>query len=72
MNVTVLGAGSWGITVAALTTALNPTVLWARNPEVAAEINRNHTNAGYLPAVTLPRRLRATADSRRLCATPKC
>ena len=62
MNVTVLGAGSWGTTVAALTTALNPTVLWARNPEVAAEINRNHTNAGYLPAVTLPRRLRATAD----------
>lgn len=62
MNVTVLGAGSWGTTVASLTTALNPTVIWARNPEVAAEINANHTNATYLPSTTLPRRLRATAE----------
>jgi glycerol-3-phosphate dehydrogenase (NAD(P)+) len=62
MNVTVLGAGSWGTTVASLTTALNPTTLWARRPEVASEINDSHTNDTYLPAVTLPRRLRATAD----------
>ncbi len=62
MNVTVLGAGSWGTTVASLTTALNPTVLWARNPEVATEIEEARTNHGYLPGVTLPRRLRATAD----------
>jgi glycerol-3-phosphate dehydrogenase (NAD(P)+) len=62
MNVTILGAGSWGTTVASLTTALNPTTLWARRPEVAAEINDSHTNSAYLPAVTLPRRLRATAD----------
>ena len=62
MNVTVLGAGSWGTTVASLTTALNPTILWARNPEVADEVNRSHTNATYLPAATLPKRLRATSD----------
>jgi glycerol-3-phosphate dehydrogenase (NAD(P)+) len=62
MNVTVLGAGSWGTTVASLTTALNPTTLWARRPAVAAEVNECHTNHAYLPTVTLPRRLRATAD----------
>lgn len=62
MNVTVLGAGSWGTTVASLTTALNPTVLWARNPDVAAEVNGEHTNSAYLPGATLPRRLRCTAD----------
>jgi glycerol-3-phosphate dehydrogenase (NAD(P)+) len=62
MNVTVLGAGSWGTTVASLTTALNPTTLWARRPEVAAEVNECHTNHAYLPAVTLPRRLQATDD----------
>ena len=62
MNVTVLGAGSWGTTVASLATALNPTVIWARNPEVASEINDGHTNATYLPTSTLPKRLRATAD----------
>ena len=62
MNVTVLGAGSWGTTVASLTTALNPTLIWALNPEVAAEINDSHANATYLPAANLPKRLRATAD----------
>jgi glycerol-3-phosphate dehydrogenase (NAD(P)+) len=62
MDVTVLGAGSWGTTVASLTTARNPTVLWARNAEAAAEINDGHTNTRYLPGFTLPRRLRATAD----------
>jgi glycerol-3-phosphate dehydrogenase (NAD(P)+) len=62
MNVTVLGGGSWGTTVASLTSPLNPTLLWARNPEVAAEINDSHTNAGYLPDALLPRQLRATAD----------
>ena len=62
MNVTVLGAGSWGTTVASLTTALNPTILWARNPAVATEINEAHTNLTYLPSVVLPRRLRATAE----------
>ena len=62
MNVTVIGAGSWGTTIASLTTALNPTTLWARREKVAAEINECHTNVTYLPAVTLPRRLRATAD----------
>ncbi len=62
MNVTILGAGSWGTTMASLTTALNPTLLWARSGDVATEINDSHTNATYVPAVTLPRRLRATDD----------
>jgi glycerol-3-phosphate dehydrogenase (NAD(P)+) len=62
MNITVLGAGSWGTTVASLTTALNPTILWARNPDVALESNDSHTNSTYLPSFSLPRRLRATTD----------
>jgi glycerol-3-phosphate dehydrogenase (NAD(P)+) len=62
MNVTVLGAGSWGTTVASLATALNPTLIWARNPDIAAEVNEAHTNSTYLPATNLPKRLRATPD----------
>lgn len=62
MNVTVLGAGSWGTTVAALTSAHNATVLWARNEEVADEIDAGHSNESYLPGFALPERLRATAD----------
>jgi glycerol-3-phosphate dehydrogenase (NAD(P)+) len=62
MHVTVLGAGSWGTTVASLTTARNPTVLWARDADAASEVDLHHTNSRYLPGFTLPRRLRATAD----------
>jgi glycerol-3-phosphate dehydrogenase (NAD(P)+) len=62
MRVTVLGGGSWGSTVASLTTARHPTILWARDPDAAREINESHTNGRYLPGFTLPRRLRATAD----------
>jgi glycerol-3-phosphate dehydrogenase (NAD(P)+) len=62
MQVTVLGAGSWGTTVASLTATRNPTVLWARDRTVADEINREHTNKSYLPGFDLPDRLRATAD----------
>ncbi len=68
MNVTVLGSGSWGTTVAALTTARNPTVLWARRPEVAEEVSAGHSNERYLPGFTLPRRLRGTADLQEACA----
>jgi glycerol-3-phosphate dehydrogenase (NAD(P)+) len=69
VNVTVLGAGSWGTTVASLTTALNPTVLWARNPDTAEEVTTQHTNERYLPGFTLPRRLRSTADLEEACCS---
>jgi glycerol-3-phosphate dehydrogenase (NAD(P)+) len=65
VNVTVLGGGSWGTTVASLTTARHPTMLWARDLEVAGEIDTQHTNGRYLPGQRLPRRLRATADLER-------
>jgi glycerol-3-phosphate dehydrogenase (NAD(P)+) len=45
MRVTVLGAGSWGTTVAALLCRRDHEVLlWARNPEVAAEVNDQRSN----------------------------
>jgi glycerol-3-phosphate dehydrogenase (NAD(P)+) len=62
VNVSVLGAGSWGTTVAALAARNGATMLWARDPAVAAEINARHTHSRYLPGATLPERLRATAD----------
>jgi glycerol-3-phosphate dehydrogenase (NAD(P)+) len=63
MRVTVLGAGSWGTTVAALLCRRDHEVLlWARNPEVADEVDRQRSNATYLPGARLPARLRATAD----------
>jgi glycerol-3-phosphate dehydrogenase (NAD(P)+) len=62
MRVTVLGAGSWGTTVASLVAGRNPTVLWARSAEVAASINQDRTNPTYLPGLALSPALRATPD----------
>ena len=62
INVAVIGAGSWGTTVAALAAVNTPTVLWARRQELADEINRDHVNSDYLPQFPLPDRLRATSS----------
>jgi glycerol-3-phosphate dehydrogenase (NAD(P)+) len=62
MNVTVLGAGSFGTTIASLICTRNQTTLWARNPDVADEVNERRTNEAYLPGFTLPGELDATAD----------
>jgi glycerol-3-phosphate dehydrogenase (NAD(P)+) len=59
---TVLGAGSWGTTVAHLLAHNTPTVLWARDPEVAAEVDEKATNERYLPGAELHPSLRATDD----------
>ena len=60
LRVAVLGAGSWGTTVATLASRNAPTRLWSRRPEVAQEINEQHTNDRYLPRTPLPRALVAT------------
>lgn len=59
--VAVVGAGSWGSTVASLVARRNPTVIWARRPEVAEEIVSEHTNSAYLPDRPLDPALRATS-----------
>jgi glycerol-3-phosphate dehydrogenase (NAD(P)+) len=60
LRVAVLGAGSWGTTVAALASRNAPTTLWARRSDAAREINEQHTNARYLKEASLPTALRAT------------
>jgi glycerol-3-phosphate dehydrogenase (NAD(P)+) len=62
IQVAVIGAGSWGTTVAALAACNTPTVLWARRPELATAITRDHENADYLPGFVLPTDLAATSD----------
>jgi len=62
IRVAVLGAGSWGTTVASLTAGNTPTTLWARDRAVAAEIEAEHRNRRYLPDFTLHPELRASAD----------
>jgi glycerol-3-phosphate dehydrogenase (NAD(P)+) len=61
-KVAVIGAGSWGTTVAALIAANVPTMLWARDPELASAIHRRHANPRYLWDVELPAGLGATCE----------
>ena len=61
-KIAVLGAGSWGTTVAVIASRSAQTVIWARSAETAAEINERHTNSRYLSAALLPQGLTATAD----------
>jgi glycerol-3-phosphate dehydrogenase (NAD(P)+) len=59
-RVAVLGGGSWGTTVASIVARSAPTVLWARSPEVAEEVDRRGRNSRYLGDVPLTDGLRAT------------
>jgi glycerol-3-phosphate dehydrogenase (NAD(P)+) len=66
-SVAVIGAGSWGTTVAAVIGGRVPTALWSRDAELARSINRKHENARYLPGIELPPMLRGTADLEAAC-----
>jgi len=62
IQVCVLGAGSWGTTVASLVAANAHVTLWARRAEQAAEIDETHVNGTYLPGMQLHPALRATGS----------
>ena len=63
----MIGAGSWGTTVAAIVNEHAPTVLWGRDPALVDAISRTHENPTYLPGIPLPESLRATADLAAAC-----
>ena len=62
IRMAVVGAGSWGTTVASLAAENTPTVLWARRGDVADEINSHHRNTTYLGDRPLSSRLEASAS----------
>jgi glycerol-3-phosphate dehydrogenase (NAD(P)+) len=69
IRVAVIGAGSWGTTVASLACVNAPTVLWARRSELAAQINAEHRNGDYLAEFTLPDQLVATHSMQEAVAS---
>ncbi len=59
----VVGAGSWGTTLANLLAKKGCAVrLWALEPEVAAAVNEQRANPTFLPGVRLNERVRATTS----------
>ncbi|HLA66662.1 MAG TPA: NAD(P)H-dependent glycerol-3-phosphate dehydrogenase [Acidimicrobiia bacterium] len=62
MRVGVVGAGSWGTAVAAMSAATAETRLWSRRADLADAINATGINDPYLPGIPLPPGLRSTSD----------
>ena len=59
----VLGAGSWGTTIAkVIADGAHEVTLWARKPELAQEIAKTSENSHYLPGIELPKSITATSD----------
>jgi glycerol-3-phosphate dehydrogenase (NAD(P)+) len=60
----IIGGGAWGSALASVAArARAGTVLWARDPNVVAAINRLHENPLFLPGIALDRAIAATTDA---------
>jgi len=79
MKIAVIGAGSWGTTLAnMLATAGHGVALWVHEPRLAAEIKDKRENTWFLPGVALHASIEAGADLAQaladanflLCAVP--
>lgn len=61
--IAVIGAGSWGTTLASLLSKKGfDVIIWARKKEIADAINYKKENPLYLPNIKLPDRLMSTSD----------
>jgi glycerol-3-phosphate dehydrogenase (NAD(P)+) len=59
----IIGGGAWGTALAMIARrAGSLPVLWARDPDVVAQINRQHQNPLFLPGVNLDPAITATTD----------
>ena len=62
-KIAVIGAGSWGTTLASLLADKGNNVsLWVYEEDLAEEINKSRTNFKYLPGFVLPGTLMASSD----------
>ena len=63
MQIAVLGAGSWGTTLAILLAGNSHAVtLWSHKPEHVEEIRATRENPRFLPGVTIPQSISVTND----------
>ncbi|MBK8480221.1 MAG: NAD(P)-dependent glycerol-3-phosphate dehydrogenase [Proteobacteria bacterium] len=67
-RVGIVGAGSWGTTLAKIAAENDHEVLlWARRAELVAQLEAQRENPQYLPGIALPAGVRATAELQRVC-----
>ncbi|MGH1363507.1 MAG: NAD(P)H-dependent glycerol-3-phosphate dehydrogenase [Calditrichia bacterium] len=68
-SIAVIGAGSWGTTLAILLAGKGHQVtMWEYNPEQLARLNDERTNEIYLPGVPFPENLQITGDQHEAVA----
>ena len=71
MRFSVIGAGSWGTTLAHLFGLNGHQVrLWALEPEVVEGINNRHQNPFFVPDLSLSANVEATIDLDFACGNP--
>ena len=60
-KIAIIGAGSWGTTLAALLGEKKHEInLWARRKELAEDINKTRENEQYLKGIKIPETVTAT------------
>lgn len=70
-SIGVIGGGAWGTALAQAMAGDGSAVkVWAREPELVAELNERHTNSLFLPGATLAPTIHATGDLTELAALP--
>ncbi len=69
LRVGVVGAGSWGTTVASLAATNAPTMLWARRAATANTLNSTHRNPEYLGDLPVHDTVEATTSLERCLAS---
>ncbi len=63
IKIGVIGAGSWGTVLAGMLGEKgNEVILYGREPEVAASVDRLRINTLFMPDMKLPETVKATAD----------
>ena len=66
VNVAVMGAGSWGTTLAKVfADGGNAVQLWARRPSLIEAMTQTRQNPDYLPGITLPTAITPTPDAQQ-------
>jgi glycerol-3-phosphate dehydrogenase (NAD(P)+) len=62
MRIAMLGAGAWGTALAIAFAARHEVVMWAREPEVAADLAGLRENRRFFPGYRLPESVRVATD----------
>jgi glycerol-3-phosphate dehydrogenase (NAD(P)+) len=63
VKISVIGAGSWGTALAVvLQSNRHEVLMWAREDEIARNINEQHRNPVYLSELDLPETIQATSN----------